>query len=458
VKKESRLQPESSGKKGPTAKGLVLLKRGAKSSTAVDSQESQDDSDETYIPSSDTDSDDDDNDSSHSVSEGSVTANNDQMNEGEWTLPAKRNKQFQYTVHDGICDTVCGANGNPIDFFSLFIDDGILTIMVNETNRNAAQTIGINTVSSESRLQGWGVDTDKDEMKVFIGILIWMDLVRMPSIDSYWRHSLIYQNSVASRHMTRNRFQLLLRTWHFADNSEASQGDKLHKIKNLVEMMMARFQSAKTPGQDIVVDESIIPFRGRLSFRQYMPGKSSKYGVKVFKLCDATGYTYALSIYAGKGNDLSLGLASGIVMKSATPYLDAGRTICTDNYYTSMTLSRQLLNNQTHLVGTLRSNRKGLPKAVTSAHLRKGQIIARENSDGTVVFKWHDKRDVLMLSTRHSDDMASFCNRRNETVHKPAATIYYNGTKQGIDVSDQMASYHSALRKRHVRQCVGTTK
>ena len=38
-------------------------------------------------------------------------------------------------------------------------------------------------------------------------------------------------------------------------------------------------------------------------------------------------------------------------------------------------------------------------------------------------------------------------NRKKEEVIKPAATLYYNQTKQGIDVSDQMISYHRCLRK-----------
>lgn len=44
----------------------------------------------------------------------------------------------------------------------------------------------------------------------------------------------------------------------------------------------------------------MIPFRGRLLFRQYIPDKRHKYGIKVFKICDTTGYTYSVEIYTGK--------------------------------------------------------------------------------------------------------------------------------------------------------------
>ena len=52
--------------------------------------------------------------------------------------------------------------------------------------------------------------------------------------------------------------------------------------------------------------------------------------------------------------------------------------------------------------------------------------------------KWKDKRDVLLLSTKHTDAMVEVP-FRGETN--------YNKGKSSIDISDQMASYNSALRK-----------
>jgi len=34
------------------------------------------------------------------------------------------------------------------------------------------------------------------------------------------------------------------------------------------------------PDEDLAVDE-MVPFRGRLGFRQYIPRKSHKYGIKL---------------------------------------------------------------------------------------------------------------------------------------------------------------------------------
>lgn len=50
----------------------------------------------------------------------------------------------------------------------------------------------------------------------------------------------------------------------------------------------------------VCVNESKIPFKGRLIINQYNPQKAHKYGVKVFKVCFGKGYTWNLSIYSGK--------------------------------------------------------------------------------------------------------------------------------------------------------------
>ena len=54
-----------------------------------------------------------------------------------------------------------------------------------------------------------------------------------------------------------------------------------------------------------------------------------------------------------------------------------------------------------------------------------------------------------MLSTRHGDACIDTGkkNRKGEVITKPEAAIYYNKSKQCVDISDQMASYHSAVRK-----------
>ena len=56
-------------------------------------------------------------------------------------------------------------------------------------------------------------------------------------------------------------------------------------------------------------------------------------------------------------------------------------------------------------MGTLRKNRKGLPKDVVTSKLKKGESIAKESEEGMLVLKWKDKHDVMALSTKHGPEM-----------------------------------------------------
>lgn len=109
------------------------------------------------------------------------------------------------------------------------------------------------------------------------------------------------------------------------------------------------------------VDESMVPFRGRLLFRQYNKQKRHKYGIKLFKLCTLPGYTFKINIYAGKQNEEINVTPQNVVKNLCQDLLNKGYSLYTDNWYTSVSLARELLKNETHLIGILRKNRRHFP-------------------------------------------------------------------------------------------------
>jgi hypothetical protein len=102
----------------------------------------------------------------------------------------------------------------------------------------------------------------------------------------------------------------------------------------------------------------MVPFLGRLSFRQYKANKRHRYGVKIFKLRTRDFYTLQYKIYARKEAVSGQLVSCKVVMKLMQPYLDNRRCLYVNNWYISIDLAEKLLNRQTHLVGTLRSNQK----------------------------------------------------------------------------------------------------
>jgi len=323
----------------------------------------------------------------------------------------------------------------------------IIDLIVEETNKNDQQFLSKNRLTKSSRFSKW-IPTDEQEIKNFFGLMIWMGLVQMLTLEDYWSISTRYKNNVAHNTMSRNRFELILRFLHFSDNEKAPNDDRIYKVRNLINKLIENFQKILEPEEYLAVDETMVPFRGRLIFRQYIPGKAHKYGVKLFKLCGTNGYTYNVQVYAGKSQVDGKGLGCRVVLDLSQMYLNAGRTIITDNFYTSVPLAYELLKNNTHLVGILRSNRVKLPE-VTKAKLKPNEIVGRENIDGIVIAKWRDKRDVTMLTTRHNINMVDTgkINKKKENIIKPQIIIDYNKGKAGIDLSDQLSRYNSSVRK-----------
>lgn len=71
-------------------------------------------------------------------------------------------------------------------------------------------------------------------------------------------------------------------------------------------------------------DKGMTAFKSRLSFRQYMPAKPTKYGTKVWMVPDSqNGFVNNFSVYLGQEvNVLQLNaLGFDVVMNMARPFL-----------------------------------------------------------------------------------------------------------------------------------------
>lgn len=338
------------------------------------------------------------------------------------------------------------ANATPVDFYSLLVTDQLFENIAHQTNIFAQQSIDKGGIKDKSRLRLW-TPTDKEEIKRFLGVIIWMGIVKLPKIVDYWSNDEMLGQSFAKKTMSRNRFEVLLRMLHFSNNEEVPKNDRLGKIRRLVEILNQTFSIHYTPDECLCVDESMIPFRGRIIFRQYNKSKRHKYGIKLFKLCTTPGYTTKVEVYGGKTLDSQDNTPTNVVLNLARNYFGKGHTMFVDNWYTSLDLAEKLVQHDTHLVGTLRKNRKNLPKDVMTGNLKPGEFMAKENKNGVTVMKWKDKRDVCLLSTKHSIGFTKKKNKRGVETIKPKIVIDYNKAKAAVDLSDQMSAYSSPLRK-----------
>ena len=164
--------------------------------------------------------------------------------------------------------------------------------------------------------------TDGEEMKCFIGINI-LGIHNLPEYRDYWSSDLALNVPYVSKKMSRHRYEKLCEYFHCSDPNNYIQEDKLHKVRPLLDVVGECFRKFYKPGCALSIDEAMIKFDGRLSWKQYMPKKPTKWGIKLWCLCDSvTGYCLKFDVYRGASDakdDMSLSYRT--IMSLMQPYL-----------------------------------------------------------------------------------------------------------------------------------------
>jgi hypothetical protein len=111
-------------------------------------------------------------------------------------------------------------------------------------------------------------------------------LHQKPNNSSYFPWRKILEMPTFLGLFSERRFHLLLKFPHFVDNEsydEAICGSKrLYKLKPILDNLNAKFRSICTSECDVSVDESLMMWKGHLSWKVYIPSKRARFGIKSF--------------------------------------------------------------------------------------------------------------------------------------------------------------------------------
>ncbi|XP_050340237.1 piggyBac transposable element-derived protein 4-like [Bactrocera neohumeralis] len=209
---------------------------------------------------------------------------------------------------------------------------------------------------------------------------------------------------------------------------------------------MANLEKAYTPDCHVTVDEQLFPYRGRTRFTQYIPSKPAKYGMKVWWICDSvSNYPLKGIIYTGKppGGQRETNQGERVVMKLMQNYMDSGRTVYADNFFSTYNLAEMLMNRRVAFVGTVRKNKTIIPHELLNPKrdVKSTLFCYHNNNIGLCSYMAKPKKPVIMLSTAHyrqsTDPLKGF---------KPDQILDYNKFKAGVDTMDQMLTGYSCKR------------
>lgn len=326
-----------------------------------------------------------------------------------------------------------------------FFDDAIIDVIVTYTNQY------IDTIKRKYARETYARPTYRNEIQCLMGLLLLTGVQKSNhlNIGDLFRTDggsvEIFRLS-----MSAQRFRFLLQVLRFDDRTTRNQRLALDKICHIREVFEKFVQNCKdnyTLSAFVTVDEKLEAFRGKCSFRQYIPNKPNPYGIKVQALCDAKMfYTFNMEIYPGKQpnegpyNLDNSGLA--VVQRLCQPISNTGRNVTTDNWYTSIPLAEALLEKGLTTIGTIRKNKKEIPPDFNVLRGRDVKSSMFGFRDNMVMVSHVPKagKNVLLISTMHNDDEVDI------ETQKPEIILSYNDTKGGVDVVDRLCANYNCAR------------
>ena len=333
-------------------------------------------------------------------------------------------------------------------------------MMITGTNNYAEQKITelsrTGKLTHGSRWNRWK-PVSAEEMRAVMAIIINMGVMSIPDLEAYWKTSWECYIPFFHDVMGRNRFQEIF--WNLHIPNPVQPTGRVDKVSLLLDHICSKSRLAFHLGKEVSVDETMVGFRGRVSFKQYCPKKPTKYGLKFFVLADsATGYVYNFVLYTGREITSTLPrtfshlpIPGQFVMALMQDLLDRGHVVYTDRFYTSIPLADILTSRGTGLVGTLVRDRKGLPWEVRarSFKMRTNEVKAWRHENSLVVAWRHEKKKpVCLLSTTFSAaPTGALVGQRRQPVTKPEVFVRYNNAMGGVDIADQYCVYYSFTRK-----------
>ncbi|XP_060792618.1 piggyBac transposable element-derived protein 4-like [Neoarius graeffei] len=321
--------------------------------------------------------------------------------------------------------------------FDLFMTYPIKKIILDCSNLEGSRVFG-------ERWKG----LDETDLDAYFGVLILAGVFRSKgeATESLWHEET--GRELFRSIMPLKTFKMLSRIIRFDDREDRParrQRDKLAAIRTVWDKWVARLPLLYNPGPNVTVDEQLMPFRGRCPFRQYIPSKPAKYGIKIWVACDAaSSYAWNLQVYTGKhtGGTPEKNQGMRVVLDMAQGL--SGHNITCDNFFTSHQLGQELLKRKLTMLGTVRKNKTELPPQLLKTEERPVQSSKFAFTADTTLVSYVPKKgkNVVLMSTLHRD--GRICGQDHQ---KPEMILDYNATKGGVANLDKLVTSYSCKRR-----------
>lgn len=326
------------------------------------------------------------------------------------------------------------------DAFICFMSEKIMQKILIYSNMELTRNVASNGKSEEITMM---------ELKAFIGLLLLAGLLGKSkrSLKSLWKRSPL-ESPIFKATMSRNRFEKIISRLRFDDKTTREERRKVDKFAAIREIWSDFQENLKTcyiPGSHVTIDEQLLPFKGKCPFRQFIPKKPDKYGLKLWLCVDVQSYyVFNAFPYIGRQPDQQrqTQVGASVVLELLKPLYGSNRNVTVDNFFTSVSLAKELQTKNFTLIGTLRKNKPEIPMEFQSNRQREigSSLFGFQDNLTLVSFVPRENNAVLLLSSKHYDNQVDI------KTGKPVIILNYNETKGAVDTIDQMCHKYTVKR------------
>ena len=331
----------------------------------------------------------------------------------------------------------------PFDFFSLYFIPDMVSKITTETMRYA-------------RLKNnHSFHVSDNDVYQFLGLILISGYHTLPGEKDYWSTKPSLSAPIFSRVMSRNRFQEIKRYFHLADNENLTES-KTARVDLIYDELLKNCQRFGIFDKLLSIDESMVPYRGHFSIKQYIRNKPIRFGYKLWFLCGADGYPYNFELYKGKDDGRKEPLGTSAV-KRMSSIIESDKCknhiLHFDNFFTSYSLLVDLAGKDLRAIGTVRSNRT---ESCFFGVTKKDERASYDyKSDGTVLFVHWKHNSIVKVRTNFSkvtpvDKVSRWVKGKGKvSVDQPKVISERNKGTGGVDLLDMLlGSYRPNLRSK----------
>ncbi len=116
-----------------------------------------------------------------------------------------------------------------------------------------------------------------------------MTLVRINDYRKHWSKGTLYYNEWIARIMERDSWLKIHRGWSFTKGGTT--------VDDLINLVNRRFKYLWKPGSKLVLDESMVLFKGKSKYRVKIGWKFYSIGIELILIVDSSRFIYTIELY-----------------------------------------------------------------------------------------------------------------------------------------------------------------